>query len=636
MKFKNLLIPSFFIVLLFLILLSDSVFSDAVIMKNKRTYTGLIVKQTEKFVTLKSKGVEFNIPLNEVQKIEKWSEAENNVYEGDFSLESGDISKALEFYQKAQALEPDNQNIKKKIEEINAKTYYDDFKKAVTLIQSGEKETAIKILNDLKDSAPIETVKNDAKKALAEIYFQNAIAYKDKVDISGAEREILKTLELQPEDYDARIYLANLNVSKQTSAGREEAIKQFTEALKYVSDDKLKAQTYFQIANLYSESNNIVESLKYLEKVLEMESELTTKAGLKALNYYIALADDIRDETSAEKKNYLEKAYKIKPDSPEVNLRLGKLYFSMKDYNNALRHFQNVLNVKSDDSLATYFLGVCYKNLNLSKEAKDTLDKAIVMDPNNYDALCEYSELLVKEGLNDEALNKIEKAIEIDPDKFKAHFLGAVVYNRKRKFIDARDHLEKALKINPDDVDALILLGDIYVNEKKPAEAEVQYEKALKLDDENAKIHNKYGEIKLIRDLPSRALEEFEKAVELDKNFYMAYLNQGEALIRLEKYDEALKRYEIAMGIDPNKPEVYQKLGILYQKYLRDYQKAYDNYQKYLALGGPEIDKVNEWIKECLTEASKTSTEAPNPTESKTPLTTPSDITTEAKTPSTP
>jgi len=618
-KLKKTIKVSSILLILFIIILQNSAFSDAVIMKNKRTYTGIISKQTEKFVTLKSKNVEFNIPLNDILRIEKWSEAENLVYQGDYFLETNDINKALEFYQKAQALEPNNQTIIKKIEEINTKTYYDDLKKAITLIQSGDKAGAIKILNELKDNAPIEAIKKDAKNTLAEIYFQNAIQFKDKVDIMGAEKEILKTLDLQPENYEARIFLANLNVSKQTGAGREEAIKQFIEALKYVPDEKLKFQIYFQIANLYGESNNITESLVYLEKTLEKESEFTAKAKIKALNYYISLADDIREDTSAEKKNYLERAYKIKPDSPEVNLRLGKLFFNLKDYNTAQTHFKNVLSVKSDDSVATYFLGVCYKNLNQYKEAKEALEKAITLDPSNYDALCEYSELLLKDGLNDEALESIEKALQIDTDKFKAHYLASVVYYRKRKYVDAREHLEQALKIKPEDIDALILLGDIYVDEKKPAEAEIQYEKALKLDDKNAKIHNKYGEIKLIRDLPSRALEEFEKAIALDKNFYMAYLNMGEAYIRLEKYDEALKQYAIAMGIDSRKPEVYQKLGILYQKYLQDYQKAYDNYQKYLSLGGPEVDKVNEWIKECLTEESKSPSETPKPVEAETP-----------------
>ena len=108
-----------------------------------------------------------------------------------------------------------------------------------------------------------------------------------------------------------------------------------------------------------------------------------------------------------------------------------------------------------------------------------------------------------------------------------------------------------------------------------------------------------------------KAIEYYKKAVVFDKNFAFAYDNMGICYRRLNKYDEAIDAYEKSLKIDPNgtmplqniavayqykkefkkavkayenlakldkeNPEVYYGIGLIYNSYLFDYEKALDN-----------------------------------------------------------
>lgn len=65
-----------------------------------------------------------------------------------------------------------------------------------------------------------------------------------------------------------------------------------------------------------------------------------------------------------------------------------------------------------------------------------------------------------------------------------------------------------------------------------------------------------------------------------------------------KKYDEAIAEYEKALEFDENYAYAHYNLGVLYDSYKKQPEKAIAHYEKYLKLMPDEKDaaKVKEWL----------------------------------------
>ncbi len=93
----------------------------------------------------------------------------------------------------------------------------------------------------------------------------------------------------------------------------------------------------------------------------------------------------------------------------------------------------------------------------------------------------------------------------------------------------------------------------------------------------------------------ARAAEALKIAIAAEPNNAVAHCNLGEIYKHLNLVDDAIRELDEAKKLNPDLPDTYINLGILYDDYLGDGQKALENYKKYLELGGTD-KQVLEWI----------------------------------------
>jgi tetratricopeptide (TPR) repeat protein len=76
------------------------------------------------------------------------------------------------------------------------------------------------------------------------------------------------------------------------------------------------------------------------------------------------------------------------------------------------------------------------------------------------------------------------------------------------------------------------------------------------------------------------------------------HYNLGTIFLHNKQYREAIKEYEQVLELRPSDPETHYNLGILYDDYLKDRQKALYHYQKYLAINpkAPDAKKVETYV----------------------------------------
>lgn len=76
------------------------------------------------------------------------------------------------------------------------------------------------------------------------------------------------------------------------------------------------------------------------------------------------------------------------------------------------------------------------------------------------------------------------------------------------------------------------------------------------------------------------------------------HYNLGTIFLQNKQYKEAIREYEQVLELRPNDPETHYNLGVLYDDYVRDREKALYHYQKYLSVNpkAPDAKKVETYV----------------------------------------
>jgi tetratricopeptide (TPR) repeat protein len=125
--------------------------------------------------------------------------------------------------------------------------------------------------------------------------------------------------------------------------------------------------------------------------------------------------------------------------------------------------------------------------------AIDRINKFVIANPKNAQALFMKGVLLAEQGRRDEAIRTFTDVTEKFPNLPEPYNNLAVLYADQGQFDKARKALETAIKTHPSYATAHENLGDIYARMASEA-----YDKALQLDTGNARAQ---GKLSLIKDL---------------------------------------------------------------------------------------------------------------------------------------
>lgn len=76
------------------------------------------------------------------------------------------------------------------------------------------------------------------------------------------------------------------------------------------------------------------------------------------------------------------------------------------------------------------------------------------------------------------------------------------------------------------------------------------------------------------------------------------HYNLGTIFLNNKQYKEAIREYENVLELRPADPDTHYNLGVLYDDFLKDREKALYHYQKYLAISprSPDAKKVESYI----------------------------------------
>jgi len=259
------------------------------------------------------------------------------------------------------------------------------------------------------------------------------LIYEDKIDM--AEKLLNELYVLEPNNDEIFIQKANI-YSKRDD--HKKAVEFLYEALKRTDD---LADVYNLLGMEYLFMDNLEKAKENF--ILCLEDDIEDQSALYNVVYCFEFLDQYR-EAITYLKNYIDK----NPYSEIAWHQKGRLYYSLNDYENAVRCFELATYIDE------YFLGAylekgkSLEKLNRYEEAIESYRQTMELDdPTSY-ALLRIGKCHEKLGNKKEALDYYNKTVHEDPLLDKGWITITNFYIKLKEFQKALYHVNKALGID--------------------------------------------------------------------------------------------------------------------------------------------------------------------------------------------
>jgi len=131
---------------------------------------------------------------------------------------------------------------------------------------------------------------------------------------------------------------------------------------------------------------------------------------------------------------------------------LATILYDNGDYKNAIKLFNNALNIKPDYLNALQNITLVYVRTGRFSKALESADKLLSQRLKSSDFLQTKGFVFLTAGRFDEAISNLKSALDIDPNNKKANLYMGVSLSLKGEFGKADAFLKRAYLLSPDDI----------------------------------------------------------------------------------------------------------------------------------------------------------------------------------------
>ncbi len=294
-------------------------------------------------------------------------------------------------------------------------------------------------------------------------------------------------------------------------------------------------------------------------------------------------------------------------------MSIARSYFNSAIYDKAIENYEKLLKLVPDDINVHYMIGLSHLKAQSKDAAFAKFEQILAeIDPDHKPTL----EILASTSFGDEdfeqALKYYSKLAALEPDNFEYTRYWAYSLEKLNRKAEAAEVYEKLLQIKDNDpnirnmvgyyyytlADSLEKAGDSTAAMATAEKATVHMQRSVELCSESkdkgiegwTKIHcNRLNLLALCQLKCSKndeALETLQKLVELDPQDQYAYYRMGMIYYDRKQWTKAIDLFSKALPLVPEnvKVGIYQRIGRMYDKQLKNYPKAIEAYNKLIPL----------------------------------------------------
>ena len=282
------------------------------------------------------------------------------------------------------------------------------------------------------------------------------------------------------------------------------------------------------------------------------------------------VAPEARLDLTAVTKQYVEQL-KQNPNSTEIRIKLGDLLVRQKQWQKAIKCYQQVIKLQPKSAIAYLKLGKIYSLLGKNLEGIELIHRAYSLQPDmvgveQHDKLGDF---WLKHDRPKLAMGCYRRALQLNPQLLR-------VQQKLQRIID--------LEQNSPSVKPIESQSSLQANKSLP-KALGNSTQTSSHDDENfsdsPSKDRQYLDLGMAAAQASNfplALQYYQQAIEQNPLNWSAYHELGEMFERQQQWQQALKCYQQAIAIHPQSVWSYYSLGKVYTE-LKQPQLALKSYQ---------------------------------------------------------
>lgn len=436
------------------------------------------------------------------------------------------------------------------------------------------KEAAIQFSNALK-----------LDKNFAPAYYELAKTDLQMGSNQSAYQALMRTVDLDPSNVDARITLGNMLLAGRATPRAEDQAKAV------LALNPNNADAYALLAGVALRNGNPAEARADMQRAISIDPKRSAfHSGIALLE-----AQNPADESDAEQE--LQKAASLDPKSATPHLLLAAMLEKKQDMQGAEQQFLLAIAAAPKNLQARVSLAGLYLHVGDKSKAEQTLVQAVQNDPTNETASQVLLDFYGKTGQLDRAEQAFADLSSKNPKSFglkityarllfdkkdyakskavadqltktdagnpQVQTLNALLLLNTGKIDDALTLLKKAVKDNPNNVEMQLLLGRVAAVKGDLATAETSFREAATLSPGNLQAENGLAEIAIRHNDIGLLSDVADKTIQAHPDFSEAYLWRGSAEANRKEYDKAEADFQLVLKSNPNNPVAYIELAQL-------------------------------------------------------------------------
>ena len=283
--------------------------------------------------------------------------------------------------------------------------------------------------------------------------FEQALMLFRQKDYTEAAAALSAVVATEPGRVEARLWLGKSFINLGRFSEAEAELRRFT--LERPANDEgcyLLAYTLFR-------QGRARESLAVYEQAANLKAPTADDLKIIGLNYGLLGNYD-------QAANYLTRAVAADPDNLEARYYLGRVWFTLNRFAEAIKEFRAVLQRDPQHVKAQNNLGQALEGQNDTAGALAAYRRAVELDSRSQKPgelpLLNLGALLLQKNEITEAISILTRAVAVNPASAQARFQLARAYLRQERLADAERELEAAVKLDPKDRGAHYQLGRLY------------------------------------------------------------------------------------------------------------------------------------------------------------------------------
>jgi serine/threonine protein kinase/tetratricopeptide (TPR) repeat protein len=238
---------------------------------------------------------------------------------------------------------------------------------------------------------------------------------------------------------------------------------------------------------------------------------------------------------------------------------IGEAYWRMYDETKdtqwidyAVTNTRRALELNDDIPSVHVSLGLILRGTGEYEKAIQSFQRAIEIDPVNWDALSGLARTYETIGNYEEANNVYQRIIRLRPSFWVGYNMLGVFYYRRASYEDAIIQFSRVTELAPNNYLGYMNLGVVYFEMDDWKEARRYFERAIEMEPQY-RIYSNLGTIYFYEAMYENAIISYEKALEIRDHEYWLWGNLASA------YYWSGKNYEKAM-------ELYRQAALLAEK----------------------------------------------------------------------